>query len=233
MRRLDTLKSAVALAMAGAALVASRRAEASGGRLLVYLHLVMKQRALQTAFEAALPGVTVTAVGRVADLERGLSDGQDAVLALSGVLSQRNWPLQLRGLRRGATEETYSLVGTDSPPDPQRVDSVGALDLFGRDGTERFVKGLLGAAPKVQRVTKVEDLLPLLQIQRVAGVILPSRLITELQSGSRLKLAGRELPQKVGLPAATALNAGGAAILAGLRRLPPSLSLALGVDEWR
>ncbi len=233
MHRTGSSQSAIVAALGAALLTTTRRAEAAGGRLLVYLHLVMKQRALQSAFEGALPGITVTAVGRIADFERGLSDGQDAVLAPGGVLAARGWPLQLQGWRKGAPDETYSLVGTDAAPDPHQVDAVGALDLFGRDGTERFVKGLLGAPTKVQRVTKVEDLLPLLQMQRVGGVLLPSRLLAELQSGSRLKLVGRELSTRVRLPAATSLTPAGAIILAELKKLPQSLSAAIGVDEWR
>jgi len=43
--------------------------------------------------------------------------------------------------------------------------SVGALDFLGRDGMATFVQSVVGAHPKVERVTKVEDLLPLLQVR--------------------------------------------------------------------
>src|SRR4051812_47077791 len=130
-------------------------------KLLVFLHVAVKQRALQTEIEAALPHVTVTAVGRVGDFDRALKDGQDAVLTLPLVLAAHGLAVALRGLRGGASDEKYALVGADAPPDPARVTAVGVLDLLGREGMNSFVHNLVGGAPRVERVTKVEDLLPL------------------------------------------------------------------------
>ena len=45
-------------------------------RLLVFLHLMMKQRALQAELQAALSALTITAVGRVADFDRALAQGR-------------------------------------------------------------------------------------------------------------------------------------------------------------
>jgi hypothetical protein len=111
--------------------------------------------------------------------------------------------------------------------------AVGALDLLGRDGTTNFVHGLLGAKPKIERVTKVEDLLPLLQMQRVDAILLPARLVPELQSTSRLNLLPRELATKVGLPAVAKTGAQAAAVLRGIGKLPSATSRSLGVEEWR
>jgi hypothetical protein len=118
-------------------------------------------------------------------------------------------------------------------PDPARIQTVGALDLLGRDGTDTFVNRILGARPKVERVTKVEDLLPLLQMQRVDAILLAARFVTELKKASRLNLIQRDLATRVDLPAAANLGAGGSQILAAIGRLPAQLSAAMGVDEWR
>lgn len=201
--------------------------------MLVFLHVAVKQRAFQSELSAALPGTNVTAVGRVADFDRALAQGQDAVLSLPVVLAARGLTPRLRGQRQGSTEEKYSLVAADAAPDPQRVAVVGALDLLGREGTNTFVQGLVGARPKVERVTKVEDLLPLLQMQRVEAILLPSRLFAELKAASRMNLAQRELPTGVGLPAVASLTASGADIAQAVSRLPASLGKALGVDAWR
>ena len=141
-------------------------------RLLVFLHVAVKQRAFQTELQAATEGVAVTAVGRIADFDRALQEGQDAVLTLPVVLAARGLAPALRGMHHGFTEEPYALIAVDALPDPARVNTVGALDLLGRDGTDAFVRGLIGGKPKVERVTKVEDLLPLLQMQRVDAIVL-------------------------------------------------------------
>lgn len=217
----------------GAVLLATRLAAAADPKLLVFLHVAVKQRALQSELSAALPGIDVTAVGRVADFERALTEGQDAVLSLPPVLKAHNLAAKLQGTRQGSSEEKYSLIAVDTAPDAARCAVVGTLDLLGRDGTNEFVHTLTGSKPKVERVTKVEDLLPLLQMRRVDAILLPSRLFTEIRAASRLNLVGRELPSAVGLPAAANVGAMGAHVLAQLAKLPKGLSKAFGVEEWR
>jgi hypothetical protein len=226
--------AAMALA-AGMALVAATAspAFAASGTLLVYLHVSVKQRAFQSLLGAGLPGVTTTAVGRIADFERALKDVPDAVLTLPVVLATQGLSSTLRGHTRGSTEERYALVGTGGPPDPGRVASVGALDLLGREGTARFVRRLVGPQARLERVTKIEDLLPLLQMQRVEAVLLPARLFPELRATSRLGLAMRELEATVDLPAVASTGPQGTSVLAAISRMPKDVSRLLGVEEWR
>jgi hypothetical protein len=205
----------------------------SDPRLLVFLHVAAKQRAFQTELQAALSGIAVTAVGRTGDFDRALAEGQDAVLTLPVVLAAHGIAPVLRGVRQGVAEEKYALAGTERPPDPAKVVTVGALDLLGRDGMATFVQDLVGAHPKVERVTKVEDLLPLLQMQRVDAILLPARLLPEVKMASRLNLASRELPAMVGLPTAAKLGASGPQVLAAIKRLPTGITRAFGVEEWR
>jgi hypothetical protein len=202
------------------------------GKLLVYLHVAVKQRAFQSLLGAGLPGVTATAVGRVADFDRALQDAPDAVLTLPVVLAAQGLAPALRGLAHGSAEERYALVGAGSNPEPGKVASVGALDLLGRDGTNRFVRRLVGPQARVERVTKIEDLLPLLQMQRVDGVLLPARLVGDLRAASRLPLTERELDLTVGLPAVANTGPGGAGVLASIGKLPKDVSKLLGVEEW-
>lgn len=227
--------AAALLAVAGAAALTggTRSAIAASGTLLVYLHVSVKQRAFQSLLGAGLPGVTTTAVGRIADFERALKDAPDAVLTLPLVLAAQGLSSSLRGYARGATEERYALVGAGGAPDPTRVASVGALDLLGREGTARFVRRLVGPQARVERVTKIEDLLPLLQMQRVDAVLLPARLYSELRAASRLALAVRELDATVGLPAVASTGPAGASVLGAISKMPKDVSRLLGVEEWR
>jgi hypothetical protein len=202
-------------------------------RLLVFLHSTLKQRAFQAELQGALPAIDVTAVGRTADFERGLGDRPDAVLTLPLVLAAHGLAGALQGTRRGSPEETYVLASVDAEPDPARVATVGVIDFLGRDGMNGFVTTLLGTHPKVERVAKVEDLLPLLQLQRVEAIVLPLRLLAEVGAPSRLTLVPRELAQRVGLPAVATLAAGGAQVVQAVRHLPTGMAGELGVTEWR
>ncbi len=202
-------------------------------KLLVYLHLAMKQRALQSSLGSALGSVDVTAVGRIADFDRALSTGQDAVLSLPVVLGARGMDAKLQGQRQGSSDEPYVLVSADRIPNPATASSVGALDLLGRSGTVQFVHGLLGASPRVERVTKVEDLLPLLQMQRAECICLPARLFSEIKGVSRMNLLSTELKKKVGLPAVSTVGPNGGAVLTALKGLSTNAARVLGVDGWR
>ncbi len=222
-----------AAALAAALLMGRNRAEAAQLRLLVFLHLSLTQRALEKTLKAALPGLEITTVGRVADFDRALAAGQDGVLTLPIVLAAKSLKPQLRGRRDGATDETYSLVGVGSAPDPARVAVVGTLDLLGRSGTAAFVKQLLGTSPKIERVTKVEDLLALLQMQRAETVVLPTRLVSDLRNMSRLDLVERQLDTRVGLPAVSGTGPGAAGVVSAVAKLEPGTLKLLGVDGWQ
>ena len=225
-------RTAVMGAALGLSLLASGTSQAAAPKLLVYLHVSLKQRAFQGLLQSALPGVDVTAVGRISDFDRAMAESPDAVLTLPLVLSAKNLRVQLQGQRSGSGEEKYALVAADSAPDPAGVKAVGALDVLGRDGTNQFVNRMLGTSPKVERVTKVEDLLPLLQMQRVDAILIPQRLLSDVKSASRINLVQRELPKQIGLPAVASLGSAGPNISAGIAKLPMNLSQTMGVDAW-
>ncbi len=106
--------------LGGAILLSGRRVR--GLRSHVgFLHLPLTQRGLQSLLTSALPGVKVTTVGRVADFERSLSQGQDVVLTLPVVLAANGLSPALRGHRGGRGDEAYAVVGLNSAPDPQRI----------------------------------------------------------------------------------------------------------------
>jgi len=213
--------------------LSARTAGAAAPRLLVFVHVAIKQRALQALLRDALPGLAITTVGRVADFDRALEDGQDAVLTLPAVLQAHGLSPRLRGYRDGSPDEKYSLVGADVAPTPASVRTVGAVDLVGREGTTSFVQGLLGSQPKVERVTKVEDLLPLLQMQRADAVLLPSRLFAEIKSTSSLNLAQRELAAKVGILAVASVGEAGGQAVTEVGKLSGDAARAFGVEAWK
>jgi hypothetical protein len=63
--------------------------------------------------------------------------------------------------------------------------------------------------------------------------LLPARLIADIKTASRLKLAAHELMKPVGLPAAAATGVGRAQVVAAVGKLPARVSKTLGVEEWR
>jgi hypothetical protein len=217
----------------GIVLLRGETARAAGARLLVFVQTAVTQRAFQSMLQSALPDLSVTAVGRIADFDRAIEEGQDAVLTLPVVMEAHGMTPVIRGRRGGEVDEPYSLVGVDVPPQASTVKTVGALAILDRDGTTKFVRDLVGPQVKVERVTKIEDLLPLLQMQRVDAVLMPSRLFSEIKSTSALNLAERELATRIGLPAIASLGPAGGRAVDRAAKLSGGPARVMGVDSWQ
>ncbi len=219
-------------ALAGiGALLDSRTALAAQPKLVVFLHVDMNQRAFQKQLSEALPGVDVSALGRVADFERASEDA-DVLLSLPAVIQDRGAPT-LRGVRSGSPSEFYSLLGPERPPNPRSVVKVGALDVLGRKRTTDFVRRIVRADPQVVQVTKLDDLVPLLQLSMADAILAPTRLVAALKARSRTTLGTTDLTEPVGLPAVLQLRPAGASVVEQIKRLPMALNQTIGVDGWR
>ena len=84
---------------------------------------------------------------------------------------------ELQGTLDGSAFEEY-LVLSEVEIQPSELGSlaIGCIDLVGRKKLPAFVASLLALSkePEVLRVTKVEDLLQLLQFQRVRAILIES-----------------------------------------------------------
>ncbi len=225
-----------ALAGAGAAglspLLQPRIALAAAPSLLVYLHLDMKQRALQELLSSALDGIEVTAVVRYGDLQRQITSGASALLALGPVLASLGARPAVTGLAGGRDTEPYALLGGMRVPAGQ-VQRVGALDLLGRKGTSTFVHEVLQSKVEVERVTKLEDMLRLLQFEMADAILLPQRIVPLMRRKSELTLESSRAPNEVSLPALAVLTPAGTTIADRLKKVPMSVKAELGVESWR
>lgn len=225
-----------ALAAAGAAglspLLKPSLAQASAPSLVVYLHLDMKQRALQEMLSSALGGMAVTAVARYGDLQRQIAAGASALLALGPVLAAVGARPAVTGLVGGRETEPYALLGGTRVPSGQ-VQRVGAVDLLGRKGTPTFVHEVLRSKVEVERVTKLEDMLRLLQFEMADAILLPQRIVPVMRGKSELHLESSRAPNEVSLPALAVLNSAGNIVADKLKRIPTSVRSQLGVESWR
>jgi hypothetical protein len=207
-------------------------------RLVVYLHMNIRARALEGALQHELPGVDVMVVSRHRDFTRELAQHPDAALAVQSVLRDQGWTSELTGLRAGQDTEPYVLLSIGAGVDVAHPAAlvIGAVDLLGRERTGAFVSGLLGSsAPvSVKYVVKTEDLLALLQFQSVGAVMLSELEATRMKRISKLDLRTTPLGPRVGLPAVVfTTDRGRSVIKPGVRALTAETLAKLGVDGWR
>jgi hypothetical protein len=224
-----------ALAGAGVALGGLPKAvDAAQVSLYVFLHSLLETRALSRLFEAALPGVAVWTLTRSRDFSAVRTRNPDAIVALAPVLLANGFTPVLQGYKGGQPSESYVLLSTRSVT-ASSVKSVGAIDILGRREMVKFVSSLLaGNEPQVAPVTKLADLLTLLQLGDVEAILLPARHANALVSRTRLSLTVTNLKGKgVGLPAFCPSSAAGRRMKDAFADLPSSLLQEIGVDTWR
>jgi hypothetical protein len=206
--------------------------------LYVYLQSEAKSSVLEKVLRQQLPDLEVTVFGRFRDFEEALSRrGPDAVLAIQPLLATLNVTPALQGLRGDRDWEPYVLMAEESGvASPAAASVVGVVDLLGRAGTQQLASRLLGnPAVELRRVTKLEDLLPLLQFSAAQAVLVPSAAAKGFSERSRLKLRVHPLPDaKVGLPAVGVLKSETrASIVRALQNLDATAYRMLGVERWR
>jgi hypothetical protein len=230
-----------ARALLGALIAMCLVAAASGAEsrptLYVYVHTDTKSATLEKTLQDRMPSLTVTVFGRFRDFEEAMTSRRpDAVVALQPLLASQNVPVALQGLRGEHDSEPYVLLS------PEQVDGslsgkvIGVVDLLGRDGTQQFVTKLLKTPDlKLKRVTKMEDLLPLLQFSAADAVLVPASAVKSVTERSRLSLKVREIPDaRVGLPAVGVLNTKVRDLMVKqVQALDGETNRTLGVEKWK
>jgi hypothetical protein len=205
--------------------------------IYVFLQLDVKSGAVEKALRDHLPGLAITVFGRFRDFEEvSTSAPPDAVLSITPVLEYRGQQVTLQGKRGTESAEPYVLASTGQPLDgPLGGKTIGVVDLMGREGTQAFLERLLKTKDiKVKRVSKIEDLLPLLEFSAADGIVLASEDVARLTERTRLPIKTRELPDgAVGLPAVSVLNASARGfIVQSFEGLDPPTNRLLGLDSW-
>ena len=110
------------------------------------------------------------------------------------------------------------------------------VDLLGRTGTQQLVSKLLSnPSVELRRVTKLEDLLPLLQFSAAGAVLVPGSAAKSFSERSRLRLRVHTLADaRVGLPALGVLRAEQRTfVLRQVQALDADTLRMLGVERWR
>jgi hypothetical protein len=206
--------------------------------LYVYVHTDAKSASLEKGLQDKLPALEVTVFGRFRDFEEAMGSRKpDGVVAIAPLIASLNVPVALQGNRGNNDWEPYVLLSGGNPLEGSLSGKViGVVDLLGRDATQDFVTKLLKTPDvKLKRVTKMEDLLPLLQFSAADGVLVPAAAVKSITERSRLPLKVRELPEaRVGLLAVGVVNAKvRELVIKQFLSLDGATNQSLGVEKWR
>jgi hypothetical protein len=210
----------------------------SAPSLFVFVPTLVRGRAFAAMLNAAFLGVGVTVFGRVSDFTSAVrSQAPDALLSLPETIKTLELKPYLTGIADHESKEPYVLL-THRPKLQLRdlgTSTLGFVDIVGRHELLPLVQGLLGLSsePRVRRVLRVADLLPLLTLDLADGVVLPERFVSELKSSTRLHLRVlRPVDARLGRTSLVFLRGSNDAILQGMTRLPGRVLKILGIDSW-
>ena len=226
------------------------QARAARAKVFIFYPSLARPLIIQEALSKKCPGLDITVFGRLADFQALVGrEHPQAILAQNAVFKQfPEYQIRLQGTRNGAATEDFVLLSIDKPFDLAKVSGtvIGVVGMLDRKEMDGFVGGLMAGSPRVNRVTKVEDLLPLLIFQSVGAVLVSETNMREFQKKSQARLVEVKLDKgKVGLLAAGILSGTdgpGAAvskapdereILGALKALDTGSLALLGVDGWK
>ncbi|MCO7223730.1 hypothetical protein [Pleionea sp. CnH1-48] len=206
--------------------------------LYVFVPTEVRANVMQTKIGELCNGVEVTVFGRAKDFRKQVKGNPPtAILSLSPVIeASDSFNTVMKGVKKGQDVEDYVLVSVDKPLEVGAIGTkrIGVVDLLGRKPMEKFVSGLLETKVKLKRVTKVEDLLPLLTFGSVQGIFVPTSLYDQLKSKSNLNLIATTINVQVGLASAALSKASSKEkVMKCISAFDKELNATLGVEQWR
>ncbi len=206
-------------------------------KLYVYYPVSVKPTVIQGQFEKACPGIEITVFGRYKDFTTMLTQVPPDAFITKTELAKRfsaNYTIKLNAVKNGKTTEKYVALSVKDPVKPADLGPtiiVGALDFLGRTEMNKFMAKLTGATPKVKRVAKVEDLLPLLSFNMGKAIILTTDNSEIIKKKSNLNFVESPLKdQSFGIAALAVSKTGnGDKIVQAVK----NVKSIMGIDKWQ
>jgi hypothetical protein len=211
-----------------------------GDKLYVFFPTTARPQVVQEKLQQAYPGVEVTVFGRLNDFTAKIEiEPPEAILTKTPLIKQFDkYVIKVNGQRDGKSEEVYVLISIDQPLTPSKVTQetiIGTIDFLGRNGMNGFIQQFFTILPKIKRVTKVEDLLPLLTFNMSNAILVEESSVDFFKKTSNLNFAISPLPAtKDGIIAlGTKHDLQRNKIIDSTKKLGKDASSFFGVDQWK
>jgi hypothetical protein len=209
-------------------------------KLYVFYPATVRPQIIQDKIQECFSGVTVSVFGRLTDFTAKIElDPPDAILTKTPLILQiGNYTIAVQGSNNGKIEESYVLLSTDSVQDLATIAGekvIGVIDILGRAGMNTFAAQFFPKIPKLKRVTKVEDLLPLLSFNMVSSILINTSSVKFFRKTSNLTFNETPLPEtNIGIVALGIRNGCNAdKSIGALKKLDKETSAFFEVDQWK
>lgn len=205
--------------------------------MYVYVPTEMRANAIEKNLNQTCPEIKIKAFGRVKDFHNQVElSTPDAILTLLPTMkSHQAYSLKLHGEKEGSSKEPYIFVSLDKAIDIENLNNVrmGVVDIMGRKPMKAFLNGIFNTKVKLKRVTKQEDLLPLLTFKSVDAIFIPESTFLELSEKTNQNLVRTPLDVQIGLASTAAISSNADEIIACVQSFPKKINEILGVDQWK
>lgn len=206
----------------------------------VFFPTTARPQAIQEKIQASLEGVTVTVFGRLNDLNAKIEiEPPDAIISKPALIEQfTDYSVTLNGVRKGNIGETYVVLSIGTSVDAKAVGAettIGVIDVLGRTGMKSFITQFFPVEPKLKRVTKVEDLLPLLTFNMAAGILIEDIFVNYFKSTSQLdfKIAPLSSAKSGIIALGVSKNGKADKTTAALKKADKTVCSIFEVESWK
>jgi hypothetical protein len=209
---------------------------AVGNKLYIFLPTEYTAIDVEKKFSGKYDTFVIRSFSSVTDFTSAVfSDTPDAIITKPQLVPLLDiYQIKLNATLNGSTKEPYFILSVEKPLTPAELSTkeVGILDFLGKKNINTLMEDLLDGTPRLKRVKKMADLVPLMTMNLVDGVIVSATQVAYIKSKSQLKFYETRCKTDQGI-AVLALFNDSDEIVKKLKELPAELAIMIGVDGWK
>ncbi|MCM8533324.1 MAG: hypothetical protein NE330_19300 [Lentisphaeraceae bacterium] len=197
----------------------------------------VKEREKALKSDSSLQGTEVTVFGKFSEFASSLKSSKPKYLIVPSAFVEYNkdYKAVYQFAKGGQTHFKFIVLSAKDEwkKDNQAKGSVGIVDELGRKQTSSFIKAQVGKFKRVKRVTKTDDLMPLLVLENANYIIIRPENYEILKAKFTAKTNQVGESQSIGHPVICVLNGTSDAEIEKLGKMSPAAIKGLGFDELR
>ena len=197
----------------------------------------VKEREKALKSDAALNGTEVTVFGKFSEFSSSLKNSKPKFLMVPSAYTSYNEDYKpvFQFVKGGQSNFKFLILSVKSEWSKEATakGSVGIVDELGRKQTSAFIKDQVGAFKRVKRVTKTDDLMPLLVLENANYIIIRPKNYEILKSKftAKTNLVGES--KTINYPVICVLKGTTDSEVEKFANMYPAAIKALGFDELK
>lgn len=197
----------------------------------------VKEREKALKSDSALSGTEITVFGKFGEFSSSLKNSKPKFLMVPAAFTDFNEDYKpvYQFVKGGQSNFKFIILSVKPEWNKETManGSVGIVDELGRKQTSEFIKKQVGKFKRVKRVTKTDDLMPLLVLENANYIIIRPNNYETLKAKftTKTNLIGES--KTINLPVICALKGTPESEIAKFEKISQAAIKALGFDELK